>query len=252
MSEWLSVLLLYFIGAVVGCINILAGGGSLISVPVLIFLGLDPMVANATNRVSIAMQCISGTAGFRDKGVDVVRFSIPLAVSALLGSVVGSYSVLQIPSDWFKTIFALIMFGVVAVMVFDPFKRSPRKTESAAVSRRQHIVTTILFFFVGVYGGFIQAGVGFVSLSVLMLVAKFDLVKSNAVKVLVAVFYSLTSVIIFTFSGKIMWLFGIALGLGSSSGAWFMSRYSVDKGHDWIKKIVIAAIVVMAIRLLFS
>lgn len=249
MSSTIEIIVLIVVGFVAGSINTLAGGGSLLSLPILIFMGLPPGIANGTNRIAIVFQNIFTTAGFKSKGVITFPFSIYVGISALLGSLVGAQIAVDIKGDTFNKILAIIMVIVVIYMVF-----SSKVNVSAAVERTKgkHLWLSIfLFFFVGVYGGFIQAGVGFIMLLILSSVNNFSLVKSNAIKVTVALIYTIAAVAVFAYNDKIDWSMGLTLAIGNSFGGWLTSRWSVKKGDGLIRKFLIVMIVIMAIKLWF-
>ena len=117
MEEWYHYLLLVGVGFVVGFINTIAGGASLISLPVLIFLGLPPSVANGTNRVAIVIQTAIGVAGFKSKGVSTYPYNLYLGISALLGAIIGAYIAVDIRGELFNRILAIIMIAVVVLIV---------------------------------------------------------------------------------------------------------------------------------------
>ncbi|VAW23328.1 Uncharacterized UPF0721 integral membrane protein, partial [hydrothermal vent metagenome] len=116
---------------------------------------------------------------------------------------------------------------------------------------KQLWLSILLFFFVGIYGGFIQAGVGFIILLVLSSVNSLSLVKSNAVKVVVVLIYTFSSVAIFAYNGAINWKMGLVLAIGTSVGGWFASRWSVNKGDGLVRKFLIVMVIIMAIKLWF-
>ena len=109
MEEWYHYLLLIAVGFAVGFINTVAGGGSLLSLPVLIFLGLPPSVANGTNRVAIVIQTFIGVAGFRSKGVTTFPFNLYLGISALLGAIIGAQIAVDINGETFNKLLARAM-----------------------------------------------------------------------------------------------------------------------------------------------
>ena len=240
--------LLFCVGLISGSINVLAGGGSLIALPLLIFTGMPPVIANATNRVAIVMQNLCGISGFYQQGVTTFKFSLPLAISATLGAFFGARIAVDLTDEIFKIVLASVMFGVILTSIWNPSKNIGN--EPARDSGFYWVLSTILFFFVGLYGGFIQAGVGFLSLSVTSVVNRFDLVYANCIKLTVALFYGLTSVVVFASHDMIWWAEGVSLGSGAAVGAFFSSRYSVLKGHTWIQRIVLISATAMAIRLL--
>jgi len=120
MNDIIQYGFLIIVGILAGVINTLAGGGSLLTLPVLIFLGLPPNVANATNRIGIAFQALIGTAGYRSKGVSNFPFNIYLGISALIGSLIGAQIAVDIKGETFNKLLAIIMLVVVAVIVFKP------------------------------------------------------------------------------------------------------------------------------------
>jgi len=249
MDSVLEIVGLILIGFIAGGINTIAGGGSLLTLPILIFLGLPPNIANGTNRIAILFQNIFTTAGFKSKGVTTFPFSIYLGISALIGSLVGAQIAVDIKGDTFNKILAIIMVVIVFYMVFKPKATIDNTLEKT--SGKQLWLGILLFFFVGIYGGFIQAGVGFIILLVLSSVNNLSLVKSNAVKVMVVLIYTFSSVAIFAYNDKIDWQMGLILAIGNSIGGWVASRWSVDKGDGLVRKFLIVMVIVMAIKLWF-
>ncbi|MFY0603264.1 MAG: sulfite exporter TauE/SafE family protein [Flavobacteriaceae bacterium] len=243
-------ILLIVIGFIAGAINILAGGGSLLTLPMLIFLGVPPATANGTNRIAIIIQNIFAVRGFKSKGVSAFPFSIYLAISATIGAIVGAIlAVHYVQDDVFNKILGVIM---VLVVIFIIANRKATTQELVERITGKHLWLGILaFFFVGIYGGFIQAGVGFIMLLALSSINKISLVKSNAIKVFVALVYSIAAVAVFTHGDAINWKYGLILSIGNASGAWLASRWSVNKGDALVKKFLVIMVLVMAIKLWF-
>lgn len=249
MSSFLEVLLLIITGFIAGIANVMAGGGSMLTFPLLIFLGLPPNVANGTNRVAILIQNIFSNAGFKSKGVSLFPFSSYLATSALVGSIIGSQLAIDIKGEIFNKILAVILILTVTTLVYKPTYKTNFLHERLV---GKHLVfSTIAFFFIGLYGGFIQIGVGFIILFVLSQFNQLDLVKSNAVKVFVVLIYTVASVAIFAYNNKINWSYGFILAIGNGAGGWFGSRWSVVKGEKLIKVILIIAVGAIALKLWF-
>ena len=245
----LELVLLVFIGLVTGVINTLAGGGSLLTLPMLIFLGLPPSVANGTNRIAILIQSIVTNAGFRSKGVNTYPFSIYFGISATIGAILGAQMAVKIDGDLFNKILAIIMVVVVAYLVFN--RKAKLEDLVERVSGKHLWTSIILFFFVGIYGGFIQAGVGFLMLLVLSGVNRFSLVKSNALKIVITGIYTVFAVIIFVMNDKVNWEYGLILAFGNAIGGWFASRWSVSKGDGLVKIFLVIMVIIMAIKLWF-
>jgi uncharacterized membrane protein YfcA len=249
MEEWYHYVLLVVVGFVVGFINTIAGGASLISLPVLIFLGLPPSVANGTNRVAIAIQTAIGVAGFKSKGVSTFPFNIYLGIAALFGSILGAYIAVDIRGETFNRILAIIMIIVVLIIVFKPKINLENLQER--LTGKYLWIGMIAFFFFGIYGGFINAGIGFVILLFLHYVHRMSLVRANATKVAVVFIYTLAALAVFILNDKVIWKVGLVLAIGNGVGAWFSSRISVKKGDGFIKTFLVVMVIIMAIKLWF-
>ncbi len=249
MEEWYHYLLLVIVGFAVGFINTVAGGGSLISLPVLIFLGLPPSVANGTNRVAVVIQNIMGTAGFRSKGVSTFPFNLYLGISALFGAILGAYIAVDIKGETFNRILAIIMIVVVLIIIFKPKIRMEELQEK--VTGKHLWIGIIAFFFFGIYGGFINAGLGFIIILFLHYVNQMTLVRSNATKVAVVLIYSLAALTVFVLNDKVIWEVGLILAIGNGIGAWLASRISVNRGDGFIKTFLVVMVVIMSVKLWF-
>ncbi|WP_420580829.1 sulfite exporter TauE/SafE family protein [Reichenbachiella sp.] len=247
--EYYEYLLIFGSGLIAGFINVVAGGGSLLTLPILIFLGLPPAMANGTNRVGIFLQNIFAVSGFRSKGVSSFRFSIWLSISALIGAIIGAKIAVDISGELFNRILAIVMMMVIALTVFKRKKKSEEGVE--LMSKGRQTASIIAFFFVGIYGGFIQAGVGFIIIAALTGINHLSLVKTNSIKVFVALIYTLFALIVFTWEGQVDWVLGLTLAAGTSIGGWFASRWSVDKGDQWIRYFLIVTVSIMAVKLWF-
>ena len=248
--EWFEVFFIVAIGFVAGFLNTIAGGGSLITLPMLIFLGLPPAVANGTNRIAIFSQNIFGVLGFRSKGVSDFPYSIWLGLSALLGAIIGAKIAIDIPGDLFNKILAVL----IVVMILFPVLRNNKKGVANVAERtglRYRVIGIITFFFIGIYGGFIQAGVGFIIIAALTMINRFSLVKTNSIKVFVVLVYTISALFIFILEGKIHWWYGLTLAVGNSTGSWIASRMSVKRGDNWVRWFIIVTVIGLAIKLWF-
>lgn len=247
MMDLLEIVIIMGVGLAAGAINTLAGGGSLLSLPILIFLGLPPAVANATNRVAIFSQNIFAVAGFKSKGVAEFKYSFILGISALFGAMIGAKIAVDINGEIFNKILAVIMILVVFLTISNKVK--PKKQTAEITSKRSQVIGGVVFFFIGIYGGFIQAGVGFLIIGALTSIHGFNLVKTNSIKVFVVLVYTIAALALFIYEGKVNWLYGLVLAAGNSTGAWFASRWSVEKGDNVIKVFLVITVVALAIKL---
>ena len=217
--------------------------------PVLIFLGLPPAVANGTNRIAIFFQNISGVLGFKSKGISAFPYSLWLGLSALIGAVIGAKIAVEIRGELFNKILAIVMIVVIIITVFNPINKKSVLQER--LNTKFSFIGIIVFFFIGIYGGFIQAGVGFLIIAALSLINHFRLVKANSAKVFVILIYTVAALVVFIIEDKINWLLGLTLAVGNSTGAWIASRWSVDKGDKWIRMFLIVTVTILAIKLWF-
>jgi len=249
MLEWYYYLLLIGVGFVVGFINTVAGGGSLLALPTLIFLGLPSAVANGTNRVAVVIQSAMAMAGFKSKGVTSYPFSIYLGISALLGSLIGAYVAIDIKGETFNRILSVVMLIVVLIIIFQPKVNLGEMQER--LTGKYLWLSIIAFFLFGIYGGFINAGLGFLMMIFNHSVNRMSLVRTNATKAVVVLFYMTASLLVFAFYDKVNWEMGLILALGNGAGAWVASRFSVRKGDGFIKAFLVVSVIAMAIKLWF-
>lgn len=240
--------LIIITGVVAAFLNTVGGGGSLFTVPILTFLGLPITSANATSRVAILFQNIFAVGGFKSKGVELPwPYSLYLGISSLAGGVIGALLAARIEDEVFSKIFVGVMILSAILIIYDPFKS--KKTEK--LDKKSQLIGIFFFFFIGIYGGFVQAGIGFLIIAVLSMVNHLNLVKSNYVKVFSAIIYTAASILVFALEGKILWMTGFILATGHAIGGWYASRWSVDKGEVWIKRVMVFSIIAMAIKLWF-
>ncbi|PLY11957.1 MAG: integrase [Desulfuromonas sp.] len=241
--------LLASVGLVAGILNVLAGGGSLLTLPVLLFMGLPAATANGTNRVAIFVQNIFAIGGFRKQGVFPWRIALLCTAPALLGAWFGANLAVDIDDQLFKRLLALIMLAVLVFTAWDPLRRMHQSEPKLTPLRL--LVLAVSFFIVGVYGGFVQAGVGFIVISAL-LAHGLDLVRINAIKVIVIFFFTMVALAVFIAHGQVDWGLGLSLAVGNAIGGWIGTHIAVKKGHDWIKRIVSLTVVIFALKLLFG
>ena len=240
-----SFLLLFVVGCVAGVLNVLAGGGSFLTLPVLVFLGLPATVANATNRVAIVMQNVAAVWSFRRLGVHVRGTFVWAAAPALVGGALGAGLALFVSDELFQRLLAVLM---VVFALWTLIGRRHGGEASEAPTGGRLALVAVGFFGAGVYAGFVQAGVGFLILT-LTTAAGLDLVRGNAVKVTAILVLTVVALLIFAWQGKVDWPLGLALGSGNLVGGLLGARLTVWKGHDWVRRFVVVTVVVFALKL---
>lgn len=240
--------LLIFAGAAAGWLNTVAGGGSMLTVPALMWFGLPADVANGTSRIAILAQGVTAVSGFRRENKLETRLLYAVAVPSVLGAVLGAYAVTLIPNAIFKPILIGALFVMAGSMFLNPKGLAP-KPDAVVVDPRESPATWLALFATGFYGGFLQAGVGFLLLAVFAGLMNLDLVRSNGLKVAVVFAYNLLVVFIFAASAKVDLRAGAVLAVGHVVGAEAGVRFSVKQGQEAIKKVVFVMIIASAISL---
>lgn len=248
MEIWQGVFL-FFAGIIAGFLNVMAGGGSLLTVPIMVFMGIPGPVANGTNRIGIIAQNITSVITFFSKGFSDFKLSLSLAAMALPGSIAGAFLGTRLDGELFNRVLALIMLGVMVIMALD---KGQKKTEAVAeITRGRLIAGHLLMIAVGFYGGFIQIGVGFIIMPVLHRVMGLDLVRVNMHKVFIVGSYTVTALIVFASQVQILWLLGGCLAMGNAIGGWFGTRTSISRGDKIIRLVLNIVLIIFIIKLLF-
>ena len=249
MTEPLTLFGLLFLGAGAGFINVMAGGGSSVTMPVLIILlGLEPALANGTVRVAVLLQSFSAIVAFRREGYQEIGKSLKLASFTLPGAVIGALAATRIDGEAFERVLGLVLIGVTVTLIVSRPKATP--SQSSDPPRMGRLIYPAMLG-IGFYGGFVQAGVGFLLMAPLHHLMKLDLVRVNMHKVFIIFVYTIPALAVFIFSGNVHWRHALVLAVGYSGGAWWSAKVAVKKGDAVIRFVLAGAIVLMAVRLLW-
>jgi len=246
--DWYRYPLLIAAGCVAGFVNTLAGSGSAVTLPVLLFLGLPAHIANGTNRVAIVLQNVSGVWTFRQHGALDLRGALWLSVPAIVGSLLGAHVSLRLDEATLRQVIGAVMLLMLGVVLL-----RPSRWLHGAVERMDARPTwkhLLVFFAIGLYGGFIQVGVGIFMLAALVLGIGYDLVRANAVKVTVVLAFTSVALAVFMWNGRVQWREGLVLALGNMLGAWVGARFAVERGVEWVRRLLIAIVLFSAAHLL--
>ncbi len=246
--DLLNVLILFGVGFAAGIINTLAGGGSLLTLPTLIFLGLPPTVANATNRIGVIFNSFFAWQGYRSKGLKADKYALVLGLVSLVGAYLGSLIAIDINGELFNKILAGVIVIIVAYMLFG---KSVKAGDVEIHTPRSRIFGFISFFIIGIYGGFLQAGVGYLIMASLSFIHNMSIVKVNLIKAFVVVIYTISALAVFIYNDLINWSLGIALAIGMSVGGWLTSRWSVSVNEKYVKYFVMITAIGFAVKLFF-
>lgn len=240
-AGWAAVVV---VGFVAGFVNTLAGSGSLLTLPLLLWLGMPVHLANGTNRVSVLLQNIVAVQTFRRQGTLRLEQAYGPTLCAILGSFLGAWLAEQLNARDLNNSLAVLMLLLVPVMLLKPARWT---TSTPRPWRWWHAV---IFFLIGIYGGFIQGGVGIFLLAGLVLGLGIDVVQANAVKNWIVLWFTALSIWVFVAGHHIDWLVGLALGLGSMPGAWIAARVAARQGARFVHAVVVAVVTLSALDML--
>jgi len=247
--HWYQYILIIGAGLIAGFINTLAGSGSLLTLPLLIFIGLPPTMANGTNRISIMLQSLVGSVGLRKQGSLNMRTGLILGIPSILGSVAGALIALAISGKTFERVVGILLVVMFFIVLLKPETWLKGKSDQGITGSLW--LNFIVFFFIGVYGGFIQAGVGFFLLGGLVLGAGLDLVRANAIKNFLVFLYTPFALAVYVIGHQVDYRAGLILSVGSMTGAWLGTRSAVSWGPVFVRYILLVAVLVSAIQLIF-
>ena len=245
----MDYIFIFAAGTAAGFLNTIGGGGSLLTMPILIFMGLPSATANGTNRIALIAQNLSAVLNFKRKGFFYPKLVILLGIPAVIGSIVGSSFAVNLSDELFNKILGVVMVVMLVLILTRPEKKFLGDKEITELVGKRKIISIIALFFVGFYGGFIQGGVGFLFIVTLSLITGMSLVKINSLKVAVVGMYTVTALTVFVINGHVDWGLGLFLAIGNSTGAYLGSNFAVNKGDRYIRIIISIALIVMAGRL---
>jgi len=240
--SWFEIISLTISGLLAGFVNTLAGGGSIVSFSVLIMLGLPPAVANGTNRINVLIQTITATSSFKHQKVLDTRKALWLGIPAMLGSIAGAWIAADINQIIFERAVGVILLLMLVFILYNPdaWVKGRKDLVEAKVNWKQ----IVIFFLIGVYGGFIQIGVGYFLLAGIVLSAGYELVKANAIKVLIVLLYTPFALLVFLINDQIHWAYGLMMTFGTVAGSYLAARMAVKKGAKFVQWIMIIFILV--------
>jgi len=244
----MDILALVAIGGVAGFINVLSAGGSMLTLPLLMFLGLPAQVANGTNRVAITLQSITAVGSFWRAGHSNLAVSIRLSIPAVAGALLGAWTATWIPRPIFEGVLIAAMIGASIFMLLP----QPKLDTRPLTPERLGIAEYLALFLIGLYGGFIQVGVGALFVVVLYRMLKIDLPQVNVIKVFIVLIYTVPALAIFALKGQVLWGMGLVLALGNMAGAMAAVRVNMGvRGAQWIKWLTLLMVAAILVRLIW-
>lgn len=231
-----------------GFMNTVAGGGSILTYPILILLGYPPQVANGTIRVTVMLQNLVAVPAYAREGKFLPKESLLLGTVAIPSAFLGSMLAAELDPDPFRDLSAVLLLLVLGTVFLNP--RAWLREKSAEHIRWVPVLGWMSL--VGFYGGFFQLGVGVPFLAAAVLAGGWDLLSANSLKVTVVLLYTAIPVFVFSKYGQVDWTAGIILGAGHMIGAWIGARSAARKGPGWVRWVIVAAVVAAVAKMIWE
>lgn len=235
-------------GFLAGFINTLAGSGSLITLSLMIFMGIPAPIANGTNRVGVIIQSLVSSSTFHNNKTLDLQGGLILSIPATIGAIVGAQIAVNLNETVMRMTIGVLMVVMLVIILVRPNRWLAGKGDTLA--KKPGMGQMAVFFLIGIYGGFIQAGVGIFLLAGLVLSAGYDLVRANAVKGLIVTCFTLFALIVFIMNDQVLWGIGLLLAAGNAFGGWIAARVALKRGAVFVRWLLIIVVAISAIRFL--
>lgn len=235
-------------GFACGVINTMSGFGSIITLAIYMdVLSIPGHIANATNRVNVLASSSIGTITFHRKGKLVISDSKRIIAMVFIGAILGTIWATFVSADQFKVVFKYILIPVFFILILNPKKFM---TPDTTRTDNRKWLTSILYFLVGIYAGFIQAGFGVFFLMVIVMMSHYDLVTANGLKLFVLTIFTILALVIFQLNGMIYWKEGLIMSSGQVFGGFFAARVMVkyENASKWAYYFLLVIIVLVIIH----
>ncbi len=238
-------------GFLAGVINTLAGNGSAITLTIMTeMMGMPGNLANGTNRLGIFSQSALGAWAFYREGKLDVQRAKPYIVITFLGAIPGVWTALQVSNEEFRSVFGYMLIVMLLVILVKP-KRWLK--EGVMKDRPNYLLTVPIFFALGFYGGFIQMGMGIFFLAAMVLGAGYDIIRANAIKVLVVTIFTVLIIAVFQWTGRIDWPTGLMIASGQSLGGYLTAKYAsrYPAARVWAYRLLIFVVIASIVKIFF-
>jgi len=246
--DWYIYLLIFGSGIICGVLNTLAGGGSLVTLPILMLL-MPANEANVTNRLGFLFQSIVASWQFKKKKTFEWSWGLRPAIPLVIGTIIGAIIAVYVNSEAIRQATAILLVCMLPVVFLQP-----EKWLKAKITAMPHTAwwLYVIYFVVGIYAGFLQAGIGYFLLIILVLGVGYDLLSANSIKVFVVLFITIAALaVFFIFSDKVKihYDIGITQAIGQAAGAYFGVKFATSWSPKIIRWLLIIIILVFAVRL---
>jgi len=244
-ADPLNFFIIALVGGIAGFLNVLAGGGSALTIPLLIFLGYDATVANGSNRIAIQVEALSAVAAYKKNKYSDFPLSLKLGLMTLPGGILGAFYAVKIDDALFTKILGVVMILIVFTLIFP----KSQVIEHAKTHKWKNWLAWPVMTAVGFYGGFVQAGVGFVIMATLLHLYGMDLIKINMHKVFIVMVFTVPAVIFFIVTGNVNWFAAIALSVGMMVGTIIAVKMSIERGEKLVRFFLGVSLLLISVKL---
>ncbi len=242
MESYFDYTIVVLAGFVAGMINTVAGSGSVITLYALSLMQLPANIANATNRVGVFVQSLIGYSTYSKSTSVPIKGNISMLATVVAGAIFGTYIAVEIDEKTLKTTIGVLMIGMFFLVLLNP--KQWLRDQSTEEALWPYWVRAPLYFFVGIYGGFIQAGVGILLLSTMILGAGFHMARANGYKLLIVLLYTIPTLAMFIYHDQVIWKYGLLMAVGQSVGAFISAKWASNypSAPIWIRRLLLLII----------
>jgi len=246
-----QAILLFFAAAIAGTLNAVAGGGSFVSFPVLLFTRVPAVPANATNTVALWPGLAASTIAYLKRLNAPRRLLLPLLVTSVAGGWVGAVLLLRTPQHTFMNLVPWLLLSGTLLFAFGNniraiAGRTATVDDLRQISWQAIVVSSILEFLLAVYGGYFGAGIGFVIMGMLAALGMRDVHAMGAIRTLLAAAINAVAVVTFIWAGAVLWPQCLAMIAGALTGGWFGAHFAQKADPAKMRYLVIAVGLVMS------
>jgi len=235
-----NAIFLFFAGALGGAINAVAGGGSFVAFPALMFTGVPPVSANATNTLALWVGVTASGGAYRNRLSISRRVMIPLIVTSVIGGLAGAFLLIKTPAQTFLKVMPWLMLGATLLFAFGKHLTGRIAAGISSDASRGAITGASIFeLVVAVYGGYFGGGIGIMNLAMLAAMGMTDIHDMNALKVVLGGVINGVATVTFVITGAIVWPQAIVMTLGAILGGYFAAHYAQKLPQSWIRAFVI-------------
>lgn len=247
MEQFYQIIFTFVIGIIASFIGAMVGGGGLISIPFLMFLGLPPQVAIATNKFGAVGLSIGAITKFWSEKKILWKYAIPFSFLAIVGGLIGAKILLDINKELLSKMVGMFLLLLLPFI----FIKKDIGVKRKKTSRLQKTIGIFCYFLLMIFGGFFGGGAGTLIFYTLMFFFGFTIIRANATDIIPWFVLSLSSLIIFMINGIVSYYIGISLFLGMLVGGYLGAHTAIKKGNRWVKIVFAIVVIISSIKILF-